>query len=322
VAALGLYALVTGATAIADDVPAATVAWGAALVPAVLIRFLLDGLLWAQGRSRAASASLLLTALLQVAAIVTLAATDGLDSAAVLAVSAITTVLGSAPGVVALVRAVRDEHDQAATAPRELVRVGLQNHLGVLALWAALRLDVLVVAAVASERELGLYTLAVTLSELVLLATDSLALAALGEQGRTPREESGDLSVSVASSAARVAAVQAVVLMAVAWPGITFVYGEAWSDTVPVLIAMAPGTVALAYMRPLGPAFIRADRSLTRSGVMAGSAALNVAGALVLVPAIGIVGAGLATTASYWLGALVVAWLVRTRLGLPAWRPA
>jgi len=169
---------------------------------------------------------------------------------------------------------------------------------------------------------LGIYTLAVTLAEVMLLATDALALTALGRHRELSREESLLYAVRVASQSVRVASGQVVAVMALGWPLILVAYGRDWLGAFPVLLCLAPGTIALGYMRPLGAAFIRVGRALERSAVMATAAAVNVAGALVMTPILGIVGAAMTSTLAYAIGAAVLASRVHASLHLSPWTRA
>jgi O-antigen/teichoic acid export membrane protein len=202
---------------------------------------------------------------------------------------------------------------------RSLLGVGLRNHLAVVGLWLALRADVVIVAQLVNKRDLGLYSLAVTLAEVMLLATDALALSALGRHRALRREASISYSVAVASQAARVAAMESLLVIGLGWPLILLAYGHEWLGAYPVLLCLAPGTIALGYMRPLGAAFIRAGRALERSAVMAAAATVNVGGALLATPLLGILGAAITSTSAYALGAALLAWRVRSSLGLKPW---
>ena len=320
--AVGACVAVGVGLGVLDEVPTMTAVWAFALVPAMMARFVIDGALWAVGRTGVASLALLVTAVTQLVAIVVWAARGDLDSASVLAISTATTTVGCLPGLVAILRSPVAARSEASPRPSRLARVGAENHLGVISLWAALRLDVFIVSALVSKDSFGRYTLAVTLAELILLATDAVALSALGRQGALRQEDSTRYSIEVASQAARLAAIQVVILAALGWPLIRVAFGSEWTEAFPVLLALAPGMIALAYIRPVAAVFVRTGRTLERSAVLFAAAAVNVAGTLLLVPHAGIVGAGIAATAAYTLAGLLTAWRMKVRYGCAPWARA
>jgi O-antigen/teichoic acid export membrane protein len=301
-----------------DNIPHNTAVAGALLAPILLARLLVDAILYAADKARLASGSLVLTAILQLACITALGAVGHITSTTVLLVSGASTLAGGIGNAVAVVR-ITAEGAEGVVDARSLLRIGLHNHLGVVGLWLALRADVIIVSQLVSKHDLGLYSLAVTLAEVMLIATDALALTALGRHRTLEREVSMSYSIRVASGAARIAAAEAVLVAAFGWPLILVAYGHSWTGSYPVLLCMVPGTIALGYMRPLGASFIRAGRAFERSMVMIAAAAVNVAGALVATPVIGIVGAALASTVAYWVGAGLLAWRVSKSLRRRPW---
>jgi O-antigen/teichoic acid export membrane protein len=298
--------------------PQETVVVGAFLAPILLGRLLVDAILYTTDRSRLASASLVATGILQLLGIAALATSGHVTSTTVLAVSGASTLVGGMGNAIAVAR-MKTAGTIARLDIRSLLGVGLRNHLAVVGLWLALRADVIIVAQLVSKRDLGLYSLAVTLAEVILLATDALALSALGKHRTLERQASMAYSVKIASGSARIAAIEVLLVAALGWPLILLAYGRSWLGVYPVLLCLAPGTIALGYMRPLGAGFIRAGRALERSMVMVAAAAVNVGGALVATPLFGIIGAAATSTLAYAIGAALLAWRVRSSLGLRPW---
>jgi O-antigen/teichoic acid export membrane protein len=314
---LGVYWLVD-LIGLLGHLPHGTAVVGAFLAPILLGRFLVDAILYTTDRSRLASASLVATGILQLIGIAALAASGQVTSTTVLAVSGASTLLGGIGNAIAVAR-TKSVGPAGRVGVRSLLGIGLRNHLAVVGLWLALRADVIIVAQLVSKRDLGLYSLAVTLAEVILLATDALALSALGKHRTLERQASMAYSVKIASGSTSIAAIEVLLVAALGWPLILLAYGRSWLGVYPVVLCLAPGTIALAYMRPLGAGFIRAGRALERSTVMVVAAAVNVGGALVATPLFGIVGAAATSTLAYAIGAALLAWRVRASLGLRPW---
>jgi O-antigen/teichoic acid export membrane protein len=301
------------------EVPHSTVLAGAVLAPILVGRLVVDTVLYASDRATIASASLVLTAAVQLVAIAVVASRGELTSAAVVLISAMSTLVGGLPNAVVVARLSSGFESVRALELRPLIHIGISSHLAVIAFWLALRADVLIVSRFVSKHDLGIYSLAVTLAELILLSSDALALAALGRHRTLERASSYVYSVEIGTSAARIAALQVGAVAIFGWPMILAAYGREWVEAYPVLLVLAPGMTAVAYMRPLGAAFIRAGRALERSLAMTVGAVVNVAGTFAVAPVFGIVGAGVVSTRAYTASALLLAWRVKASLLVPAW---
>ncbi|MGZ6345796.1 MAG: lipopolysaccharide biosynthesis protein [Candidatus Limnocylindrales bacterium] len=182
------------------------------------------------------------------------------------------------------------------------VHLGLPLHIGTVAYWIMLRADAFVVNAVVGGGTVGLYALALSLSERVsFLATPLYNATAWRVSGGDP-----PTSLSVALLVARIEIAFAVILAAAAWLG------------GPVAIGLLAGT---AYVAAAGPTTILvvgatllpvwASIGLYLASQMDGAwftartqvvvAVLAVAGYLLLVPVWGMYGAALVSTSAYVL---------------------
>ena len=319
---IGAYVLAAFPLGVLGDVPRSAAIVGIALVPLMLLRLVVDAVLYASRQARAASVSLIAASTFQFVAVVVLWAIDRLDPIVVIVTSGLSTAVGLMACLGTLRMLMHDRDDRESVRSRDLARIGWANHPGLIALWLALRIDVFIVAALVSKEQLGIYTLAVTLGELVLLATDTVALTGLSHQVELPREASGRFGVELAADSARIAMLQVIGLAAVGWPLIRYGFGVEWTDAYPVLLVIGPGLVGYAYLRPLGLAFIRAGRSTERSIAFGVAAVANIAGTVTLVPLIGIGGGAVASTAGYLAAAAFLAVRTRRSLGHAPWAPS
>jgi O-antigen/teichoic acid export membrane protein len=295
---------------------------GVGLIPVSLVRWVLDGFLYASDRARLASVSLIVTAAAQLVGVAATGAIGRLDSATVLMIVIGSTLLGSVPSAVGVWRLDEEDRTEDESTPisvPRLFRVGLTVHAGTIATWVAQRVDVFIVSALVVKRQLGLYSLAITLSEFVLLSTEAIALAALGRQRALDRQRSFEYSALVAKRAAVIAAVQVGLLILFGWPLIRLAYGATWIGAYPVLAVMSVGMIALAYVRPFGAAFVRAERFAEVALLLLAAGAINVVGTLLAVPLLGIVGGGIVSTLAYFTTATLFVWRVRRSLGVSPW---
>lgn len=198
----------------------------------------------------------------------------------------------------------------------DLELTGARYHLGSMATFLLWRIDVLVLAALSTNRQVGLYSLAVTVAELVYLVTDSIAQVTL------PRRLEGSLALTVETSA-RVARLStlaalgiALALAATAPFLIPVVYGQEFAASVPALLALTPGVVALAASKPLGAVLVRCHRPMLVSAINLAGLAVNLALNFLLIPRFAAVGAALASTAAYGVLALLSMGLAQRLAGL------
>lgn len=159
----------------------------------------------------------------------------------------------------------------------ELLASSLSAHAGLTGQQLLFRADIVALGLLASPEQVGIYSIAVFLAELVSRIAEALAMAALGE-GRTAltpaarrrrRRQLLRLYARLASGVALAVAVCTVLLLPWALP--------AYSDAVPLVLILLPGVVASGSARIMLSSIIASDAR--RSSVIAG----GVAGALSLV---------------------------------------
>jgi O-antigen/teichoic acid export membrane protein len=204
-----------------------------------------------------------------------------------------------------------------------LLRTGLTYHLGMAALFLLRRVDTVMLNAQVSRRDVGLYVVAVLLAELVFLPGESIAQVVL------PRQVTGSL-VEAAAYTARIVRVNAVVgliaalgLAALSPLVIVLAYGSSYVGSIAPLLALLPGVVAIGLTRPITAILVRFNRPFVVSAICIAALVINVALNLVLIPALGVVGAAIASSLAYAVQALAYThWLLRsTPLRLSELRP-
>ena len=101
-------------------------------------------------------------------------------------------------------------------------------------------------------------------------------------------------------------------LALISYPVIRFAYGAPFLPAVPALLALLPGVVCYSAQRVCGAYLLRLNCPLRMSAILGSAVIVNLGLNLLWIPRWGIVGAALASTASYALSAtLFVAWAVR-----------
>jgi len=182
---------------------------------------------------------------------------------------------------------------------RQLVGFGLKLQVGQVFFYLLFRADTLLINLMLGTREVGIYSLTVILGEATMLLTLPLVLATLPLQASMTIADAGALSFKVARFNGIFAAVLSALVGATMWLGIPLLYGDDFADAYLALVALLPGIIALSMARPLGNWLVRQERPWVLSAFGVGAFVLNIVLNVLLLPAVGIVGASLASSAAY-----------------------
>ena len=200
---------------------------------------------------------------------------------------------------------------------KRVLGAGLALHPSSLALFLNLRLDLFIVAAYLGAHEAGLYSLATMLAELVLLAATTMGIAALRDQATLSERESAVYTLDFARQSLGLAGLLAAGTALLSFPLIRVLYGEDWTAAALPLSILSLASLALAIESPVRGLLLRLGRPISISLAAVLGTVLNVALCLLLVPRLELVGAALASLASYSLTALLMLHLMRRVTGLP-----
>jgi O-antigen/teichoic acid export membrane protein len=283
--------------------------FGLAAVPPSILVLYTNGLLVLAGRIKALNRSALFAGLLQCLLLGLLAFLHELTVATVVLVWTVNACL---PLVLSLPVLKPRWASWSWSVAREELTIGLRYHTGMSSLYLLLRIDVLLLAGLRSDREVGLYSLAVALIELTNVATDAVATVVTRRQTNLAMADAAALTARVVGLSVILAAVVSTALALASPLLIPVVYGDVFRGAVPALIALVPGVLALAATRAAGGYLIRLNRPGIVTLLTAGALIVNVACNLALIPRFGIVGAGLASSLAYIiLAAAYLGWMYK-----------
>jgi O-antigen/teichoic acid export membrane protein len=181
----------------------------------------------------------------------------------------------------------------------DLAVMGAHFHVGTSSFYLLLKVDVLIAAWLVDTRLVGLYTLSVALAEAVSLIGDTLAQLSI------PSVVAGDASAPyrVACTAAWRCVLISFGAAACAALGGAFLisplFGADYQGSVVPFLALLPGLAFLTGVKVLLNALYRARRVAFHNSLLFAGLLGNVILNLVLIPAIGIVGASIASTIVY-----------------------
>lgn len=217
----------------------------------------------------------------------------------------------------------------ARIRPRRGGRLGPQMRFGLKAYPSSLsglanaQLGPLLVAPVLGTADLGRYAVALTVAGLPLGVAGALSARATSQIAA----EAGGLDVAVAAVTFRRAIALVLVLsigLAIISPVLVpLLYGDEFAASAGLAVVLMAGTVATTISTLAGPALSIAGRPGVASIAEVTALAVTVLGLALLLPALGVVGAAVATVVAYWVRASIGLWSLR-RNGVgrvfPLWR--
>jgi O-antigen/teichoic acid export membrane protein len=161
-------------------------------------------------------------------------------------------------------------------------------------------------AAFSTDATVGVFSIAVAATEVLLLSTDALQLSTFRRISGDTREESAALSVRTTRHCLLLAAVASIVVIPISYFLIPWALGDGYDDVPLLLLLLLPNVLCLAAMRPLYSFFqVQAEKPASMFRVVASALVTNVAINLALVPQWGARGAAVAASLAGIVGATV-----------------
>jgi O-antigen/teichoic acid export membrane protein len=161
-------------------------------------------------------------------------------------------------------------------------------------------------AIFATDATVGVFSIAVAATEVLLLSTDALQLSTFKRISGDSREASAALSVRTTRHCILLAGAAGLLVIPVAYFGIPVALGSGYDDVPLLLLLLLPNVLCQAAMRPLYSFFqVQAEQPAKMFRVVASALLTNVASNLALVPIWGARGAAVAASVAMIVGAVV-----------------
>jgi O-antigen/teichoic acid export membrane protein len=237
-----------------------------------------------------------------------LLATDQASVTLVLITTTLANVLSAGIGFAYTRRAMRGdarEHHHRRSY-REALAFGIPGGVAEVMLLAMLRIDVLLVAAFLPLHDVGLYVVAVALTELLWVVPDGVAQVVLPTTARTP---SATRTRRLLRLTLCLTAVGGVVLSVVAQPLIDLVFGASYGGAAEAVPLLAVASLAGGAWKIAAAEVVARGRTTPRLSSAVLGLVVMVVVDLVAVPTLGIVGAALGSAAGYGAAAT---WIARS----------
>lgn len=257
---------------------------------------------------------------------VALLATQGPSASALVAATALGATAAAVlylPGVLRAARARgqvvrRSRWTTRGAGLRTVIRFAMPSYGANVMQYLNYRLDLFIVAYFRDLREVGLYALATTLTQLIWLVSNAVATAVFARVS-TAAEAPGDAARRTAALSRGVLAIQIVLACALALlakPLLLVLYGSAFEPAAAAVWLLLPGVAVFGTVGVLAAHHAGIGRPGLNLLVSASSLAVTVGLDLVLIPRFGMYGAALASTAAYASAAVVMTLLFRRATGV------
>ena len=183
------------------------------------------------------------------------------------------------------------------------------------------RIDTYIIQAVmlAPKTPLGLYSMAVTMAELIFYVPDSVTMIFLPRVAGLPQAEADALLPRVSRLTVLMTALVALALIPTAWIGIHLVLPK-FNDCLPAFYVLLPAVISLSVSKVMSSYVAGRGRPGPISVGSVVAVCLNIAANLVLIPVFGIVGAALASLISFTASAVILLFVACRISHHPVWQ--
>lgn len=187
---------------------------------------------------------------------------------------------------------------------------------------ASSRLDQVIALPLVGALQAGLYSVAVTIASIPLVLGQALGAVFFPRVARAQGEQRRELKEEAIRSASALSLMTAPLLFVAIWIGIPLLFGPEFVGAVPVAWIAGVGTCALIVAYVCSLILGAEGKGYTMTAAQVGALAVSVVLLFVLAPALGAMGAALASSLGYLtlMVVLLIASSVRTRMSWP--RPA
>ena len=196
---------------------------------------------------------------------------------------------------------------------RHTIEFGSKQHLGTVFQLLNYRVDMLIIAALLTNADLGLYSISVLIAEIIWYLPSSVGQILYVKIAAETTESADHFTPLIARSIILIVLLACVLLYAVSDIIIPWLFTSSFYPSVMALKLLLPGILCLSISKVLGSDLI--GRGFPQYSTIAAGISLiaTVIFDLLLIPLMGINGAALASTIAYCINALVLIYFFRIR---------
>lgn len=188
----------------------------------------------------------------------------------------------------------------------KMLKFGAKEHIGVISQNLNLRLDILIMGALLAKEEIGYYSIAVMIAQLVWYIPESVTVFLYP---KIAGQKSLDISENITIQANRITLFVSIIIAITIFITGRFVipamYGEDFSAALLPMNILLIGTVGLSMQKVITKYFSGIGKPLITSYTAIIGLIVNLPLLYYLIPKYGIIGAALATTITYFLMGII-----------------
>jgi O-antigen/teichoic acid export membrane protein len=190
---------------------------------------------------------------------------------------------------------------------RDALSLGIRAWVGSLSRFLNFRLDQVILGLIATQATLGVYAVAVNLSEVALYVPGAVVTAAVPAIARVRPESRPAKTLAIYRPILVVTAAIVVAGALIGTPLLPVVFGEDYSGSVTPYLWLLPGALGFVTLGVFGAALLSSSRPFLSSVGQLTALAVGVALDFALIPAFGASGAAAAASVAFCAGGAVAA---------------
>jgi O-antigen/teichoic acid export membrane protein len=193
-----------------------------------------------------------------------------------------------------------------APLARRMVGFGLKTHAGQIGMAGNYRLDQWILGSVSGNRQLGLYSVAVSWAEILFFLPTVIVSVLRPDHVRASRDEASRKAAAALRAVLLMTLGGGFVMIAAAPILCTTIFGSAFAGSVRDLRILALGAIGVAVTKLLGNALTTQGKPLLETTAIVISFLVTAVADVLLIPPFADVGASIASTISYSAGGVVM----------------
>ncbi|MEM7334922.1 MAG: polysaccharide biosynthesis C-terminal domain-containing protein [Chloroflexota bacterium] len=183
---------------------------------------------------------------------------------------------------------------------KPIMQYGGSVYSGRVLMLLAQKVDTWLLFVLAGQTALGFYSIATSFAEQLWMIPTAVSMVMMANIGAKSNDEAAQMTVTASQTVLVLALPAALILGAGGVWLIPFLYGAEFTPSVLPFALMLPGILAVSSYLILEPYFQSRGEPLIPVKITVGGAIANFALSLILIPAYGLVGAGIAYSTSYF----------------------
>jgi O-antigen/teichoic acid export membrane protein len=199
---------------------------------------------------------------------------------------------------------------------KRTARFALPTHCASIMSYLNYRIDQFIIAVLLPPEQLAFYVIAVDIAERLWIIPGAVSTALLPHLTNSPRRDPATAAL-VARHAVIWTGLACVVVGALAGVAVEVLYSTAYAETASPLRWLLPGVFTLTVGKVLVAELLARTKVRFTIWLSAIAVTVNVGANLLLIPRLGLAGAGMASSLSYTAVAVVVAWYYVRETGVP-----